>query len=142
MVFALSSVAAAKLSADVADHVSFIKEYIAVVEGVPINEEGIFEDLLFKDSSKNKTFVVYYLKNEYGHARIGVSAPKKLGNAVVRTTTRRQIRSMIRDTIKDLESFDYVIIVRKDYHLKTYEENKNELLHLFSKIRRRMNEKN
>ena len=91
---------------------------------------------------KNKTFVVYYLKNEYGHARIGVSAPKKLGNAVVRTTTRRQIRSMIRDTIKDLESIDYVIIVRKDYHLKTYEENKNELLHLFSKIRRRMNEKN
>ena len=34
------------------------KTYLAVVEGVPKEEEGIFEDLLYKDSSKNKSFVV------------------------------------------------------------------------------------
>jgi ribonuclease P protein component len=89
---------------------------------------------------KNKTFVVYYLKNEYGHARIGVSAPKKLGNAVVRTTTRRQIRSMIREFWGDLCNIDYVVIVRKNYQFKTFEESKKELNNLFLKIRRKLNE--
>ncbi|MBE6893399.1 MAG: RluA family pseudouridine synthase [Ruminococcaceae bacterium] len=36
----------------------FEKEYIAVIKGVPEETEGIFKDLLFKDSQKNKTFVV------------------------------------------------------------------------------------
>ncbi len=34
------------------------KSYMAVVEGEPSESTGIFEDLLFKDSSKNKSFVV------------------------------------------------------------------------------------
>ena len=34
------------------------KTYLAVAEGVPENKSGIFEDLLFKDSSRNKSFVV------------------------------------------------------------------------------------
>jgi 23S rRNA pseudouridine1911/1915/1917 synthase len=58
MVFALSQFAAAKLSADAADHTKFRKEYVAVVSGKPDEEAGIFEDFLFKDSSKNKTYVV------------------------------------------------------------------------------------
>ncbi len=34
------------------------KTYLAVVEGTPEEKEGRMEDLLFKDSQKNKTFVV------------------------------------------------------------------------------------
>lgn len=58
MVYALSGIAAAKLSLAVSDHQNFIKEYIALVEGKPNAVEGVFEDLLFKDSTKNKSFVV------------------------------------------------------------------------------------
>ncbi|MBQ7937412.1 MAG: RluA family pseudouridine synthase [Oscillospiraceae bacterium] len=36
----------------------FEKEYLAVIKGVPEENEGVFKDLLFKDSQKNKTFVV------------------------------------------------------------------------------------
>lgn len=36
----------------------FEKEYLAVIKGVPDENEGIFRDLLFKDSQKNKSFVV------------------------------------------------------------------------------------
>lgn len=36
----------------------FEKEYLAVIKGVPEESEGVFRDLLFKDSQKNKTFVV------------------------------------------------------------------------------------
>ncbi len=55
-VYAKKSKAAALLSAGMQDG-SFIKEYYAVVEGIT-DESGRWEDLLFKDSSKNKSFVV------------------------------------------------------------------------------------
>lgn len=57
MVYAKNKASAAKLSAQVADR-SFEKEYLAVVEGVPTDDEATLTDLLFKDSRKNKSFVV------------------------------------------------------------------------------------
>ena len=56
MVYAKTRFAASKLSQDIAEH-RFKKEYLAVVSGVP-NENGQMFDLLFKDSRKNKSFVV------------------------------------------------------------------------------------
>ncbi len=57
MVYALNSKSAAFLSKQVADGV-FKKQYLAVVHGVPEIAEGRLEDFLFKDSKKNKSFVV------------------------------------------------------------------------------------
>lgn len=56
MVFARTKPAAAALSKAVQDG-TMVKEYVAMVHGCP-PEEGDWEDLLFKDSSKNKVFVV------------------------------------------------------------------------------------
>ena len=55
-VYAKQSKAAASLSKQMQDG-SFVKEYYAVVEG-SLEESARFEDLLFKDSAKNKSFVV------------------------------------------------------------------------------------
>lgn len=57
MVYAKTKNAAAKLSGDIANH-KFIKEYIALVNGKPQSNEGEMRDLLFKDSRKNKSYVV------------------------------------------------------------------------------------
>lgn len=57
MVYAVTQKAASRLSAAVADR-SFEKVYLAVVYGCPAEKEGIYKDLLFKDSSKNKSYVV------------------------------------------------------------------------------------
>ena len=57
MVFALNKASAAELSEKIAAG-EMQKEYIAVVHGEPEAESGEFEDLLFKDSRKNKSFVV------------------------------------------------------------------------------------
>lgn len=57
MVYAKNEAAAAKLSASVQNR-SFEKEYLAVVYGVPQEKSGIYKDLLFKDSKKNKSFIV------------------------------------------------------------------------------------
>lgn len=56
MVFARTKPAAAALSKAVQDG-TMVKEYVAMVHGCP-PEQGDWEDLLFKDSSKNKVFVV------------------------------------------------------------------------------------
>ncbi len=57
MVYARTQKAAAFLSKAVQDSL-VIKEYLAVLSGCPEIKEGILEDLLWKDSSKNKVFVV------------------------------------------------------------------------------------
>ena len=56
MVFARTKQAAASLSKAVQEG-TMIKEYVAQVHGTP-PESGDWTDLLFKDSSKNKVFVV------------------------------------------------------------------------------------
>lgn len=56
MVYARTKEAAAALGKAVQEG-SMVKEYVAMVHGTP-PETGDWEDLLFKDSSKNKVFVV------------------------------------------------------------------------------------
>ena len=56
MVFARTKQSAASLSKSVQEG-SMVKEYVAMVHGTP-PEKGDWEDFLFKDSRKNKVFVV------------------------------------------------------------------------------------
>lgn len=57
MVFAKNAKTAAYLSKQITDG-TFKKTYLAVISGYPEEKKGIYEDLLFKDSRKNKSFVV------------------------------------------------------------------------------------
>ena len=56
MVYARNKASAAKLSEAIRTG-EMVKEYVALVHGVP-PQSGDWEDLLFKDSRKNKVFVV------------------------------------------------------------------------------------
>ena len=68
MVYARTKAAAAALSKAVQEG-SFIKEYVALVHGQP-PEYGDWQDLLFKDSRKNKVFVVKRQRNGVKAARL------------------------------------------------------------------------
>lgn len=57
MVYAKTKEAAANLSAQIVNG-GFKKEYLCVVSGIPENTAATLEDLLFKDSAKNKSYVV------------------------------------------------------------------------------------
>lgn len=57
MVFAKTERANAALSTAVATH-EMTKQYLAVVHGTPDAPSGIWQDYLYKDSTKGKTFVV------------------------------------------------------------------------------------
>jgi len=57
MLFAKHQSAAGELVKKIAER-NITKEYLAVVNGVPADPKGRFDDLLFKDSASNKSFVV------------------------------------------------------------------------------------
>ncbi len=58
MMYAKNKHSAAKFSKKIAENTDFTKTYLVICEGVFEEEEGVMEDLLFKDSRKNKSFVV------------------------------------------------------------------------------------
>ena len=68
MVYARTKQAAAKLSSLVQGG-ELVKEYRAMVHGMPEND-GDWEDLLFKDSRKNKVFVVQKERKGVKKARL------------------------------------------------------------------------
>jgi len=68
MVYARSKEAAASLSAQI-QRGEMIKEYVAWVHGTP-PESGDWEDLLFKDSRRNKVFVVDRQRSGVKKARL------------------------------------------------------------------------
>ena len=57
MVFSKKNFVTSKLSTAIQER-NFVKEYYAVVHGCPEESTGIMKDLMFKDSKKNKSFVV------------------------------------------------------------------------------------
>lgn len=68
MVFARTQAAAASLSKAIQEG-KLIKEYVALVHGTP-PESGDWEDLLWKDSRKNKVFVVKRMRGGVKKARL------------------------------------------------------------------------
>ena len=68
MVYARTKQAAAALSKAVQDG-AMVKEYVAMVHGTP-PESGDWEDLLFKDSRKNKVFTVKKERKGVKYARL------------------------------------------------------------------------
>ena len=68
MIFARTQTAAASLSKAIQEG-KLIKEYVALVHGNP-PESGDWEDLLWKDSRKNKVFVVKRMRGGVKKARL------------------------------------------------------------------------
>lgn len=57
MVFSKKTFVTSKLSTAIQER-NFVKEYYAVVHGRPEEDSGVLKDFMFKDSKKNKSFVV------------------------------------------------------------------------------------
>lgn len=82
MVYARSKEAAAILSAQI-QRGELIKEYVALVHGTP-PENGDWEDLLFKDSRRNKVFVVDRQRAGVKKARLEYRRLREGENSLVR----------------------------------------------------------
>lgn len=69
MVYARSKASAGKLSGLVSNG-GLHKKYYAVIQGCPEQAEGSFRDLLFKDSAKNKSYVVKRMRKGVKQAEL------------------------------------------------------------------------
>ena len=84
MVFAKNKKSASVLSTAIAEK-GFYKTYLAVTDGVPESDEGVYKDLLFKDSKKNRSFVVNRMRKGVRDASLEYAVLKKTEkNALVR----------------------------------------------------------
>ena len=90
IVFARSRESAAALSAVIADRRA-VKQYLAMVEGDVSG--GTLTDLIFKDSRKNKAFVV-------DRMRVGVKEASLDYTVLDRCDTERGAKSLVRVTLK------------------------------------------
>jgi len=82
-----------------------------------IKKSDEIELVMKKGASKaNRTFIVYKYKRPESHQyRVAVSAPKRLGNAVVRNKVKRQMRAILGQNNHHLKiGYDYFIIARPD----------------------------
>ena len=82
MVYARTKKAAASLSKAVQEG-ALVKEYVAMVHGTP-PEAGDWEDLLWKDSKKNKVFVVKRQRGGVKKARLEFTRLREGDHSLVR----------------------------------------------------------
>lgn len=96
MMFAKNKKSAAFLQNEMQNGV-FKKEYLAVTDGIPEQKSGVYEDLLFKDSRKNRSFVVKSMRKGVKKALlefevIGEKNGKALVKVLLHTGRTHQIR--------------------------------------------------
>ena len=83
---------------------------------------------------KSDSLTLYFLENKLGYARIGISIPRKSGNAVVRSKMRRQIRAIIASDVDLTKSIDAILIARKQYDIGKFEKTRSDLNYLIKKV--------
>ena len=73
------------------------------------------------------SYLIYVKQNELGYTRVGISASKKLGNAVTRNRVKRQTRAIV-DSLLDYNKYalDIVIILKLKFLEKDFDDNKSQ----------------
>ena len=80
-------------------------------------------------------FTLYLKEKKETYGRIGIAVPTKLGNAVFRNKTKRQIKNMLQNTDYDQLKYDVIIIVRPRYLTQSYTNNNKDLEKLMKTVK-------
>ena len=95
-------------------------------------------ELLIKSgrSKANRTFIVYKCVNpDIDEYRVAISAPKKLGKAVVRNKVKRQIRAILQQNSSHLKNgYDYFIIARPDVLSIDFQAATKQMIHVLKLV--------
>jgi ribonuclease P protein component len=99
---------------------------------IPITENYEFKRLYNKgDSCVTPFFVLYYKRNRRKFNRLGITASKKIGNAVKRNRARRRLKELYRLYAHEkVAGFDIVIVARA----AAIDGDYNVMIQRFSKV--------
>lgn len=95
--------------------ISYFKMEIAVNNTRTIVRNNEFRRLYGKAKTMvHPLFVTYYIKNRYKNNRIGITATKKIGNAVARNRARRILKESYRLLEQQFPiGYDFIFVARK-----------------------------
>ncbi len=81
---------------------------------IKLNHDSQFKKLYKKGKScVLPSLVIYVRENGQGVNRLGITASKKIGNAVTRNRAKRRIRELYRSNLARLKTgYDFVIVAR------------------------------
>ena len=80
---------------------------------------------------KSRHFVVVELQGASGELKLGITASRRIGNAVKRNRVKRLVREFFRLNKERLKSdTHYIVIARRDSHTLMYDTVYNELRRL------------
>ena len=87
--------------------------------------------------------ILYFVPNELGHPRLGITASKKVGDAVERHRLKRRIKEIYRrwQERASLPSMDLVMHLKPEARGADWEPLRGEVLRLFSGVARRGGER-
>ncbi len=101
-----------------------------------LKKDSDFRNVYKKGNSyANKYLVMYILKNDLSHSRVGISVSKKVGNAIVRNKTRRRIKEAFRLNIDESikRGYDIIFIARVNIKDVDYKAVEKAIIHLAKK---------
>ena len=101
-----------------------------------VKSSNDFNEILnYNKRVSNNEFIIFYIPSEINTVKFGISAPKKLGNAVLRNKCKRRLRMLI-DECNFLfkKGRNYIIIIRKGFLSSNYEDSLNSLQKLIGGI--------
>lgn len=103
-----------------------------VVNRIKANEE--FGLTIKQGKTYNSaSYRIHVNKSDKGYTRIGISVSKKIGNAVVRSRVKRQIRAICDSVIQyDKQALDIVIIAKNQFLDNSFQDNKNQFIDLLN----------
>ena len=82
---------------------------------------------------KNKYFSLYYKESD--KTLYGITVPKKVGKAIIRNKLKRQLKNIISNNEKYIQSnYNYVIIIKEPALKLDYEGLTSNLLDLMKKV--------
>ena len=107
-----------------------------MVKSTVLNQNKDFRRLYGRGKSNvNPALVSYAMKNRAGFCRIGITAGKKIGNAVCRNRAKRVIREAYRELAPEINGcYDIVFVARRKTVFKKSTEIKEIMQSQFKQL--------